>query len=44
LADGDGLPPESAIASGPRVGVDYAGEWAAKAWRFWIVGNPSVSR
>jgi len=32
------------IASGPRVGVDYAGEWAARPWRFWLAGHPSVSR
>ena len=27
-----------------RVGVDYAGEWAAKPWRFYLEGNPWVSR
>jgi len=27
--------PEEAIASGPRVGVAYAGEWAEKPYRFW---------
>jgi DNA-3-methyladenine glycosylase len=32
------------IASGPRIGVAYAGEWAARPWRFWIAGHPSVSR
>src|SRR5262249_53965626 len=26
----------AAIARGPRVGIDYAGEWAARPWRFWI--------
>lgn len=31
------------IASGPRVGVDYAGEWARKPLRFWIEGHPHVS-
>ena len=31
------------IASGPRLGIDYAGEWAAKPLRFWIAGNPYVS-
>ena len=25
---------ESKIAVSPRIGVDYAGEWAAKPWRF----------
>jgi len=33
----------SAIASGPRVGIDYAGAWANKPWRFWIRDNPFVS-
>ena len=28
---------------GPRVGVDYAGDWAARPLRFWLTGNPSVS-
>ena len=32
------------VASGRRIGVDYAGEWADRPWRFWISGNPSVSR
>lgn len=32
------------IASGPRVGVAYAGEWAATPWRFWLAGHPAVSR
>jgi DNA-3-methyladenine glycosylase len=32
------------IATGSRIGVDYAGEWAARPWRFWIAGNRSVSR
>jgi DNA-3-methyladenine glycosylase len=32
------------IASGPRVGVAYAGVWAANPWRFWLAGHPAVSR
>jgi DNA-3-methyladenine glycosylase len=36
--------PLSAIARGPRVGIDYAGQWATMPWRFWIRGNPFVSR
>src|SRR6266498_3038614 len=36
--------PPSAIASGPRIGIDYAGAWAAMPWRFWIGNNPFVSR
>jgi DNA-3-methyladenine glycosylase len=36
--------PRSRIASGPRIGIDYAEEWIHKPWRFWIKGNPYVSR
>jgi DNA-3-methyladenine glycosylase len=32
------------IASGPRIGIDYAGEYAAMPWRFWIRDNPYVSK
>lgn len=32
------------IVAAPRVGVDYAGEWAHKLLRFYIKGNPCVSR
>jgi DNA-3-methyladenine glycosylase len=31
-------------SSGPRIGVAYAGDWAAKPWRFWLADHPSVSR
>lgn len=34
----------AAIAAGPRVGIDYAEDWAARPWRFWLRGNPFVSR
>lgn len=34
----------SQIGSGPRIGIDYAGEWIEKPWRFWIRDNPFVSR
>src|SRR5260370_41761212 len=34
----------SQIAAGPRVGIEYARERADKPWRFWIKGNPYVSR
>ena len=33
-----------AIATGPRIGVDYAGAWAAKPLRFWWTDHPAVSR
>lgn len=35
-------PPDS-ICQGRRVGVDYAGDWADREWRFWIDGNRWVS-
>jgi DNA-3-methyladenine glycosylase len=34
----------SAIASGPRIGVDYAGEDALLPYRFWLKDNPYVSK
>jgi DNA-3-methyladenine glycosylase len=34
----------AAVARGPRVGIAYAGAWATRPWRFWIRGNPFVSR
>jgi len=33
-----------AIEAGPRIGVDYAGEYKDKPWRFFERGNPHVSR
>ena len=32
------------IISGPRIGIDYAGDYVSKPWRFWLKGNPFVSR
>jgi DNA-3-methyladenine glycosylase len=32
------------IRNSPRVGVDYAGEYKDKPWRFYVDGNPYVSR
>ncbi len=32
------------IVQRPRIGVDYAGEWAEKLLRFYIEGNPYISR
>ncbi len=32
------------IVSGARIGIDYAEEYAAKPWRFWIKNNRFVSR
>lgn len=33
-----------ALATGPRVGVDYAGAWAKRTLRFWWRDHPAVSR
>lgn len=32
------------VARSPRVGIDYAGSWAARLWRFYEPGNRFVSR
>ena len=42
IEPGSGASPT--INSGPRVGVDYAGRWAARPMRFWIADDPHVSR
>jgi DNA-3-methyladenine glycosylase len=36
--------PRLRIARRPRIGVDYAGTWAKRLLRFYIAGNPFVSR
>jgi len=36
--------PSFAIVQRPRIGVDYAGAWARRRLRFYIKGNPFVSR
>ena len=43
VASLDGTGP-FAIARRPRIGVDYAGRWAKRLLRFYIRGNPFVSR
>ena len=43
LVDSPLLPPLPPVARSPRIGVDYAGEWAEKPLRFFIEGNPWVS-
>jgi DNA-3-methyladenine glycosylase len=44
IEEGERRIPPSAIARGPRIGVDYAEDWVDKPWRFWIRNNPYVSR
>lgn len=44
LAEGESPMDRSLLRSGPRIGVGYAEEWAEVPWRFWIAGEPSVSR
>jgi DNA-3-methyladenine glycosylase len=40
----DSLPiPQEDIVEKTRIGVDYAGEWKKKPWRFYIKGNAFVS-
>lgn len=40
----DDAPAPSEIAASPRIGVDYAGEWADKPLRFFVPDHPAVSR
>jgi len=44
IEEGETRIASAAIASGPRIGVDYAEDWAEKPWRFWIRDNSFVSR
>jgi DNA-3-methyladenine glycosylase len=36
--------PPVRIVKRPRIGVDYAGHWARRLLRFYIHGNPFISR
>jgi DNA-3-methyladenine glycosylase len=36
--------PRAAVARSPRIGIDYAGEWAARPWRFFDPASRFVSR
>jgi DNA-3-methyladenine glycosylase len=38
-----GTGPHARIARSPRINVDYAGDWAARPWRFFEPGNRYVS-
>lgn len=35
---------EEEIVSTTRIGIDYAGEWALKPWRFYIANNQWISK
>ena len=35
--------PAARIARAPRIGVDYAGDWAHRPWRFFDAASPYVS-
>jgi len=41
---GGTLAPGERIGQSARIGVDYAGEDAVRPWRFYVEGNPHVSR
>jgi DNA-3-methyladenine glycosylase len=34
----------SEISVGPRIGIDYAGEWSTRPLRFWLTESAAVSR
>jgi DNA-3-methyladenine glycosylase len=40
----DHIEPATKVVTTPRIGVDYAGPWKHKPWRFLIRGNVFVSR
>jgi DNA-3-methyladenine glycosylase len=37
-------PRRGSVRRGPRVGVDYAGPWVSRPFRFWVEGSSGVSR
>ena len=39
----DGTAPPGRIVRTPRIGVDYAGDWALRPWRFVVAGSPFAS-
>lgn len=36
--------PRSKVCRSPRIGVDYAGQYKDKPWRFFVKGSPFVSK
>jgi DNA-3-methyladenine glycosylase len=43
IEDGESVA-DARVRMGPRIGVDYAGPWAAHPWRLWLADSPAVSR
>jgi DNA-3-methyladenine glycosylase len=43
ILDGPPLKDED-VKVGPRIGVDYAREWASHPWRMWLADSQYVSR
>jgi DNA-3-methyladenine glycosylase len=44
IAEGEKAPEEEEVVARPRIGVDYAGAWAALPLRFFLKGNRFVSK
>jgi len=44
LEPGERTPARAEIVTGPRVGIDYAGAWARRPWRFRMVARGLVAR
>lgn len=47
LEDDGWRPPRAAVRITPRIGVDYAGEWAEKPWRFYYepsADGPTIAK
>ena len=42
LEDGEKISEENIVTT-TRIGIDYAGDWAKKPLRFYVLGNKSVS-
>lgn len=36
--------PQSDLVAAPRIGIDYAAEYAAKKWRFYLKDSPFISK
>jgi len=43
LKEGEKVKPKDIVVS-RRIGIDYAGSWALKPWRFYVRDNPFISK